>query len=263
MTQPDEPTERQATGEDEVLAAEPSAWATLRSGLALRPTKAQFLAGVLCALLGFALVVQVKLNQSTDLSGLSQQELVRILDEVTQRTDDLDEQAAELRAQRAELVTGTATQRAAQIAAAARAEAQGILAGRLPAEGPGVAVTLREGSTRLTAAQLVDVLESLRNAGAEAIDLSGRRVTASTYILDTVDGVEVDGVSLTAPYRWLAIGDPDTLRTALEMPGGAMAAIRNVGATTDVAARDVLTIDSVRTLSTPRFATPVPSPTAS
>ena len=241
-------------------AAPVGAWATLREALAPRATKAQVLAGVLCALLGFALVVQVRQNSTTDLSGLSQQELVRILDEVTQRTDDLEQQAVELRAQRAELVTGADTQRAAQEAAAARAEAQGILAGRLPAEGPGVIVTLLEGD-RLSATLLVDVLESLRNAGAEAIQLGDNRLTASSYIVDTARGVEVDGTQIEAPYRWLAIGEAETLKAALEMPGGALAALRTAGASTDVRTADSIAIDAIRSLPTPRFATPVPSPT--
>lgn len=251
-------------GSDGAPAPEPttttSAWATLRTALSPRATKAQLLAAVLTALLGFALVVQMQQNRSTDLSGLSQQELVRILDEVTQRTDDLEKQAADLRNQRAELVTGTDTERAAQEAAAARAQVQGILAGRLPAQGPGVTITLREGGTRLSASQLVDVLESLRNAGAEAIQLGDLRLTASTYIIDTTGGVEVDGQPLEAPYRWVAIGDPDTLKPALEMPGGAMAAIRNDGATTDVRSQDSITIDVLRSVPAPRWATPVPSP---
>ena len=269
-TTPDGPAARaSSTGADVPAAEQPtpvlghvSSWTTLRTALAPRATKAQLLAALLTALLGFALVVQVQQNRSTDLSGLSQQELVRILDEVTQRRDDLEQQAAELRAQRAELVTGTDTERAAQEAAAERAEVQGILAGRLPAEGPGVTITLRESGTRLSATRLVDVLESLRNAGAEAIQLGDLRLTASSYIVDTTSGVEVDGRSLEGPYRWLAIGDPDTLKPALEMPGGAMAAIRNDGATTDVRSQDSITIDVVRSLAIPRFASPVPSPDA-
>ena len=263
-TEPEQPVV--GDGTDPALtrdaASTTSAWSTLRRALSPRATKAQLLAAVLTALLGFALVVQMQQNRSTDLSGLSQQELVRILDEVTQRTDDLEQQAAELRAQRAELVTGTDTERAAQEAAAARADVQGILAGRLPAQGPGVTITLREGGTRLTASLLVDVLESLRNAGAEAIQLNDLRLTASTYVIDTTRGVEVDGHTIEAPYRWLAIGDPDTLRPALEMPGGAMAAIRTESATTDVRSQDTITIDTVRTVPAPRYATPVPSPTA-
>src|SRR5690606_7862598 len=115
------------------------------------------LAGLLCGLVGFALVVQLQQNSSEDLASLRPEELVRILDEVTQRSEELELQATELRNQRAELVTGSDTQRAAREAATQRAAVQGILAGRLPAEGPGVVLVIREPDDRIPAHSLFNV----------------------------------------------------------------------------------------------------------
>jgi uncharacterized protein YlxW (UPF0749 family) len=237
----------------------PSAWRTLGHALAPRPSRGQLLAGLLCALLGFGLVVQVRQTHADNLASLSQDDLVRLLDEVTQRRDTLQEQALTLRSTRAQLVTGADTEQAALAAAANRASVQGILAGQLPAEGPGVRLTLTEGASRLSAASLVNIMEELRSAGAEAIQVNERRLTASSYIVDTSNGVDVDGVSLTAPYHWLAIGDPDTIIPALEMPGGALAAIRGVGGDTEITGLDHVVVGAVRQLTTPRFATPAPS----
>lgn len=256
------PSAEQATPSAPVPAAAPvptrSSWAKVGRALALRGTRAQLMAGVLCALVGFALVVQVQQQRTDELARLPQDELVRILDEVTQRTGTLEEQATDLRAQRADLVSGSDTQRAAREAATQRAEVQGILAGQLPAEGPGVVLTIREPDRRIPAHALFNVLEELRNAGAEAVQLNDVRLTASSYVVDTETGVQVDGVLLTAPYRWIAIGDPDTIRPALNMPGGALAAIRGETGTTDLQARDRVVVSAVRQLDPPRFATPVP-----
>lgn len=258
------PDHRSAEPEDGVAPVQeepgtPGPWRTIARALAPRATRAQLLAGLLCALLGFALVVQVQQNRSDGLTGLSQDELVRVLDEVTQRSDDLERQAASLRAQRAELLTGSDTLKAAREAAAARAEVQGILAGRLPAQGPGVELTIREPDDRIPALTLYNVLEELRNAGAEAVQLGDLRLTASSYITDTNDGVEVDGTQITAPYHWLVIGDPDTIIPALEMPGGALAQVRNASGTTDVRGQDVVQVTATRALRAPQFATPVPA----
>lgn len=239
-------------------APAPSAWRLLGQALAPRATRGQLLAGLLCALLGFALVTQVRQTHSDDLAGLSQAELVRLLDEASQRSDELAEQAQALRSQRAELVTGVDTERAALEAAVQRAEVQGILSGRLPAQGPGVRLVLTEPDQRLSAIVLVNVLEELRNAGAEAIQLADRRLTASSYIVDSSTGVIVDGVPLQAPYVWLAIGDADTIVPALEMPGGALAAVRRDGGETSIEAQDVVVVDAVRQIETPEFATAVP-----
>lgn len=239
--------------------ARSSSWSTVWRALSPRPTRAQLMAGLLSALLGFALVVQVQANRTEGLSGLRQDELVRILDEVTRRTDELEAEATNLRSQRAELVSGSDTERAAREAAEQRAVVQGILAGRLPAQGPGIELDVRQPSDRVPALVLYNVLEELRNAGAEAVQVNDQRLTASSYFVDTPDGVEVDGVVLVPPYRWRAIGDPDTLTPALEIPGGALAQVRNSGGETDLRQVDEVVVDAVRPSTTFRYATPVPA----
>jgi len=77
--------------------------------------------------------------------------------------------------------------------------------------------------------------------------------------VDTTDGVEVDGVVLKEPYRWLAIGDPDTIVTALSIPGGAFAAVRNADGTAEIEARDVVEVTAIREVTEPRYATPAPA----
>ena len=148
-------------------------------------TRAQVLAGVLCALLGFALVVQVRQAGGTDLSSMRQQDLVRILDEVTNRSDDLADESADLRRERDELLSGSDRRQAALDALRRSAETQGILTGRLPAEGPGVVVTLTEPKGAIKPVTMLNMLEELRNAGAEAIELNDQRVTASSAFTGT------------------------------------------------------------------------------
>ncbi len=235
-------------------------WRTLWRALAPRATRAQLLAAFLCALLGFALVVQVQQNRDGGLSTLRQDELVRILDETTQRSDELEQQAASLRAQRAELASGNDTERAAREAAEERAVVQGILAGQLPAEGPGVELVIREPGEQIPALVLYNLLEELRNAGAEAIQLGDLRLTTSSYFVDTVDGIVVDGTALTPPYRWRAIGNPETISPALNMPGGALAAVRNAGGTTDLQSVDLVQVEATASLVTPEHASPAPDP---
>jgi uncharacterized protein YlxW (UPF0749 family) len=236
--------------------AAPSAWRRLARSFVPRPSRGQLITGLLCALVGFALVVQVRASQDDALSSLRQDELVRILDDVTRRGEQLDDQIASLRAQRNELLTGSDTQRAAREAAAQRATEQGILAGQLPAQGPGIELVVRDPDRGVRAPVLYNVLEELRNAGAEAIQVGDQRLTASSYILDTPEGIEVDGSVLSPPYRWLAIGDPETITTALSIPGGALAAVRNAGGTAGLDSVDLVEITAVREVERPAYATP-------
>lgn len=234
------------------------AWRKVGRLLAPRATRAQIMAFLLCVLLGFAFVTQVRSNQGEGLATLSQEELVRILDDTTRRTAELEAQANELRAQRAELVSGSDTQRAAREAAERRAAVQGVLAGVLPASGPGVVLTIEDPDLTVGALVMFNILEELRNAGAEAVEVDGVRLTASSWFLDGTDGVIVDATALEPPYVWIAIGDPDTITPALSMPGGALAGIRNAGGTSELESFDEVVVEAVVELVEPGSATPLP-----
>ncbi len=70
--------------------------------------------------------------------------------------------------------------------------------------------------------------------------------------------IQLNGVTLHAPYRWLVIGDPDTIATALEIPGGALAFVENDGATGRIDKLEQVDVTALRDLPDPRFATLAP-----
>ena len=95
-----------------------------------------------------------------------------------------------------------------------------MLLGTVAAHGPGISVTITDPDAPLGAEDLLDVVEELRGAGAEAIQFGSVRVSTATAFTDDNGAVAVDGADLQAPYTVLAIGDPKTLDTALNIPGG-------------------------------------------
>ena len=237
-------------------------WSALASALHPRATRAQLLAGVLCAVLGFAVVVQMRQAGDSSLSDLRTDELVRLLDETSARADQLSREATDLQAERDQLESGSTSRQAALDAARRNAAMQGILSGRLPAVGPGVRVSLQDPSGSIRPVTMLNMLEELRNAGAEAIQVGDRRVTASSAFTGAPGAIQLDGETLKAPYVWLVIGDPDTIQTALEIPGGALAYVRNDGGTGDVTKVQDVEITALRDLPAPRYATPAPVPTS-
>jgi uncharacterized protein YlxW (UPF0749 family) len=226
--------------------------------IALTPrlTRAQVLTALLLGLLGFAIVVQLQLSQKDELAGLRQSELINLLDEVTRRTDVLETEERRLTDLVNELQSGRNSQETAQRAAEQNAEVQGILSGRLPAVGPGVRITIHEGDMPVRSQVLFNVLEELRNAGAEAIEVNGVRLIASSYFSEDGDLVQVDGIPITSPFVWVAIGDPDTIQPALEIPGGAMPQVRSADATAEVERLDEAEVAATTEPSEPRFARP-------
>lgn len=218
---------------------------------------------VLCLALGFGIVVQVRQTQDSSFESLRQDDLVRLLDELTQRNAELETEASELTEQLRDLESGSTSATAARETAEQQSRVQGILAGTVPVTGPGIELVVDDPDHLVTAPTFVTVLEELRNAGTEAVELNGQRLSTSSWILTGHEGLVVSGTEVSPPYRWRAIGDPQTMAVALEIPGGALAAIRAAGASAELQQRDRVEITAVRSLAEPRFATPVPADGAS
>lgn len=231
------------------VTKEPSAPEAKRRPISLR---SQVLVALMCAVLGFGIVIQVRQTQGDEFAALRQDDLVRLLDEVTQRNEALTTEREQLLRDRSALRSGTDTQRLAE-------EYQlvhGVLAGTQPVEGPGIVVTIRN-IEQVQAQTMVHMLEELRNAGAEAAEVSGQRLVASSSFVDTDHGVLADGVLLEGQMEWRAIGDPQTMAVALNIPGGALAGFRNADAVVAIEQRDLVQITAIRDVHSPQFAVPV------
>jgi len=221
--------------------------------------RAAALIGVLIAALGFAIAIQVRANsQSDSLSNLREDDLIGILDNQNARGDRLRQQITELEATLRRLQDSGDRNAAARQQAEQDAAALGVLLGTLPASGPGVEVRITDPAHKLSAEDLLDVVEELRGAGAEAIQFGSVRVSTATAFT-TVDGsIVIDGTVLSAPYSVLAIGEAKTLDTALNIPGGVAAATRAAGGELVVAEQDSVTISVVRSLPAPKYAKTAP-----
>ncbi|MDO5729153.1 MAG: DUF881 domain-containing protein [Actinomycetaceae bacterium] len=202
--------------------------------------------GLLCLALGFALVTQMKLKRSDPLESLSEDELVTLLDQLTTSENQLRSERNELNAQIQKLQSSQSQAEAAREAAERdRMQAQ-ILGGTTPVHGPGLTMTVLEGENGVRPQTFVTVIGELRNAGAEAIDLNGERITASTYVVRDRNGeLLISGERVQSPYVWTIIGDADTIQAALEIARGATSQLRASGATVTFERSEFVAIDSI------------------
>jgi uncharacterized protein YlxW (UPF0749 family) len=224
-----------------------------RLGDTLRPqaTLPQLIVGLLCLLLGLSIAAQVR--QSDDsLAGSSEQELVRLLDESGRHAADLELENAELDRTLETLRAGQEDDVAARNAAQERLEDLEIIAGTVPAHGRGIIVSIADPAGELRAPTLLGVVQELRNAGAEVIQIGDVRVVASTAITTDAEGdLLVDGTALEAPYVLRAIGDPAVMEPALRIPGGAADSVAGDGGALVATADDDIRIEATVALSTP------------
>ena len=235
-----------------------SPWRRLARAGAPRSTKAQVLGAVLALALGFAIATQVQQTQESGLESMRQDDLVRVLDDVSQRSTRLDEQVRELQAQRDALTSGANTSQAAIDQATKQLEALRLLAGTAPAQGPGIKVTIADPGQKVTSAMMLDLLQELRDAGAEVVQYGANRVVASSWFSSSGGQIQVDGQPLTRPFTVLAIGDKATMASALNIPGGIVETLRRAEATATVEQLDTVRIDALQSPRTPRYAQPVP-----
>jgi len=201
-------------------------WQTL-----LRPRgwRADLPLALLTAGLGLGLAVSVSTHRGPEgLATARQDDLVSILANLDTRGSTLQSQISQLQQTLSALQqsggAGIAEQQAQQ-----RTEELGILAGTIGAHGPGIVLTITDPGHQVTADVLVDAIEELRDAGAEAMDFSGVRVVTSTSVVDAGEGVRVDGRTLRAPYTLTAIGDAQTMAEALDIPGGVTDTVQSAG----------------------------------
>jgi len=92
-----------------------------------------------------------------------------------------------------------------------------IANGLIEVSGPGVAVEI---NGPISVLDLHDLINELRNAGAEALALNGQRIVPWSAISTDGEHVTVDGQPLQQPHRLEAIGEAHTLEVALVRPGG-------------------------------------------
>lgn len=249
---PQEPEEREESAEPTLTGRQ-----RLAKGLwPPRVSRAQLIVALLLFGLGFGLAVQVASNSDSGsaLRGARQEDLVRILDELDSRTQRLEDEKQGLEDQRTELENSSDQAEEARKQTVERERQLGILAGTVAAQGPGITLTINDSKGTVEADMLLDAIQELRAAGAEAIQVNGVRVVASTYLTDSDNGVSVDGNKITQPYRFKVIGKSQDLEPALNIPGGVVQTLEKEQATVTVEPSTKIVVDALRPAKQPDYA---------
>ena len=224
------------------------------------------LAVLLCVVLGIAIVTQVRQNESGDaLETARPADLLVLLDSLQQREAALNSEVTDLQRTLAQLQASGNSDQAAIENAQARLAALSILIGTVAATGPGVILTIEDTAPGVPPETMLDVINELRAAGAEAMEIQGQqsgqktavRVGVDTWVVGNPGALVVDNTTLNPPYAVAAIGDPPTLAAAMNIPGGATDSIKRVGGTMVVQQSDRVDITTLRQPKPRQYAQPV------
>jgi uncharacterized protein YlxW (UPF0749 family) len=214
---------------------------SLLTPLAFRPGRPHLVIGLLFLVLGL-LVTLALIRPAADepWRNARTEDLVQILDDLGARQDRLDAESIRLTGLQRDLEAGSTVEAVAE--AKRRLAALQVLAGTTPVTGPGVTLTITDPQGVIDSTVLLDAVQELRDAGAEAIQVGTSRVVVDTWFGDSDKGLVVDGQPIPAPIRILAIGDPDTMAAALSIPGGLADSVRTRGADFNASTAQALSI---------------------
>lgn len=222
------------------------------------PVRRQVVVGVLLAVLGFAAVVQVRSTRSdVDFSGQRRDDLIELLDSLSAASERTQTQIDELDRTQNILLSSSERRQAALSETRTRLEVLEILNGTVAATGPGITVTIQDPDSAVTAASLLNGIEELRDAGAEAIEVNDTvRVVASTAFTESDGVVTVDGVEVRPPYLIDAIGSSHTLSEAVVFPGGLSDEVEQLGGHVSVDEADTVTVGALHVVHSPEYSRP-------
>jgi uncharacterized protein YlxW (UPF0749 family) len=187
--------------------------------------------------------------------------LLVLLDSLRQREAALNAEVADLQRTLASLQASGSSNQAAIENAQARLAALSILVGTVAATGPGVRVIIDDPGPGVAPQAMLDVINELRAAGAEAIEINDGhqavRVGVDTWVVGAPGALTIDGKRLSAPYYVVAIGDAPTLAAAMNIPGGAVDSVKRVGGRMSVQQSDRVDVTALRQPKPRQYAQPV------
>jgi uncharacterized protein YlxW (UPF0749 family) len=230
----------------------------------VNPGRGQIIAAVILFVVGAGGVMQIRINTADDTyTNARREDLIQLLDGLGSESRRLESEVAELERTRSELQSGADTEQVARQEAQTRAHELGILAGTLPAEGPGIRLRVADPNNKVDADVLLDAVEEMRDAGAEVIEVNDRvRVVGSTWFGTDATGLVVDGIPVSRPITFEVIGDPHSLEEAARFRGGIVSEITGpgIGGQVQIDQESRVVVDSLHAARQNQYAQPASPP---
>ncbi len=224
----------------------------------MRSGRGPWVVAAVMALLGFLAMIQLRAAAGgSGLGNLSTQDLTVLVANLNQRNDALRTQVSSLSLQLQNLQSGQAQGASALDALRTDLQETRMWAGLDPVRGRGVQVQV---SGPVAGTSVDQLLDELRNAGAEALAVQGVRVVPGSVVAGPAGELSIENTALPASFTIDAIGNPLNLTAALTRMGGAVSQIEvtNPDVQIGVTPVDLLTLPATQRTLVPANATPQP-----
>ena len=191
--------------------------------------------GLICFIIVYVMMIQFKTVEQTDISGIEFMRETELRDSLANWKTKYEEaqlQLEDVNNKIADYEEKKESDEETQKLLEEDLNESNMLLGKTDVEGEGIILTLQDNSEQtITYSNLLEIINELNLAGAEAISINEERVIAMTDFANVGNFIIINSKRITSPYTIKAIGDQTYLQSALNIKGGLIDNYKSLGYT--------------------------------
>jgi len=196
--------------------------------------------GFICIILGFMVSYQLRYIKTPRYQYTTRQfeNLVKETEDLKKQRDELLTKTQELQMKIDEIEKSVASSNKVASQMKEELDQLRLLSGLTDVEGPGIEITItpvndlsNKQTSQIYYKDLIDIVNELNSAGAEAISINDERFVGRTQIRQAGLSIKINDSKFdpTQPFVIKAIGDPAILEGAFKMPDSIIEILKKIG----------------------------------
>ena len=205
--------------------------------------------GILCLILTFAITVQLRVSSLSESESSQTKITDKLKDEIFRLNDENVKLAEKFQNTTSEL--DDARNQAAQNDSSSKETSElikkyTIVSGKTDVTGQGIIIKYKPSDNEAKAdmvKDLRDIVNEIKNAGAEAIEINNQRIVGTTAIEMVKNKIEINDTEVSENFIIKAIGDSNLMYSGLIRPGGSIENIRESGVSIEINSENTIKIN--------------------
>ena len=205
--------------------------------------------GILCLILTFAITVQLRVSSLSESESSQTKITDKLKDEIFRLNDENVKKEKKFQNTTSEL--DDARNQAAQNDSSSKDTSElikkyTIVSGKTDVTGQGIIIKYKPSDNEAKAdmvKDLRDIVNEIKNAGAEAIEINNQRIVGTTAIEMVKNKIEINDTEVSENFIIKAIGDSNLMYSGLIRPGGTIENIRESGVSIEINSENTIKIN--------------------
>ena len=205
--------------------------------------------GILCLILTFAITVQLRVSSLSESESSQTKITDKLKDEIFRLNDENVKLAEKFQNTTSEL--DDARNQAAQNDSSLKDTSElikkyTIVSGKTDVTGQGIIIKYKPSDNEAKAdivKDLRDIVNEIKNAGAEAIEINNQRIVGTTAIEMVKNKIEINDTEVSENFIIKAIGDSNLMYSGLIRPGGTIENIKESGVSIEINSENAIKIN--------------------